>query len=539
MERQIAVDTHYMPGNTGIQLAVAHILASHLGIQRITYQPEDGFVINENIWEYIYPHLLVSGKLPHRCNPMLNANLYISGYFQDSVPLVEHRDMLLEAFRQDDHVISSHGYTLKEFMTTPSPIRLNPEDIVLHIRLGDFGKLVADPVPQIAILRRLQPKRLIIVCAKPNTTEENYLKLFEEFRPIFQHGTELEDFAVLREARRIMVTNSTFSWFAAFVGQATERWIPEPTYNALGRISETDTLYKMSNGYDLEALAIPTEPFKPVTGEFLQSLCDYTILNRAKKKEFHITIDYAHPPERQLFIEDEWSTTEARSIFVYPMLDHCIARHVFSKTWPNLKLIVFHNSDYPMDYPGLEAFLQRHPSVYVWAQNATQWHPRLRPLPIGEENRLWRGGNAEYEPMTTVSREDREIDILLPFWNNTSAVRTLWRQQALDRNDITFLPKLQKNVYLQQVSRSHALVCPPGNGLDTHRCWDAITNGAWAIVQDNAHTQLLLEAYPSLPLFPIEDMTCPIEIPTGLPPFHPMLLRPFWTTLFASHLAQA
>ena len=89
--------------------------------------------------------------------------------------------------------------------------------------------------------------------------------------------------------------------------------------------------------------------------------------------------------------------------------------------------------------------------------------------------------------------------------------------------------------YLERVTESRAIVCPPGNGVDTHRCWDALTKGAWAIVEDNTHTRALLEQYPSLHLIPVEDMTSPIEIPDGLPPFHPILLRPFWETLFRSY----
>jgi hypothetical protein len=335
------------------------------------------------------------------------------------------------------------------------------------------------------------------------------------------------------------VTNSTFSWVAAFLGSASERWIPVPTYNELGKIDDTDILYEAANGYDLDTLSIPEEPFLPVSGEFLQGMCDYTILDKVKKSEFHKTIDYAHPPERQLFIEDTWpdSVKKATSLFIYPTQDNVLGKHVFSFTWPNLKLIVFHNSDNNVHYESILSFLEKNPKVYVWAQNSRRWHPRIRPLPIGEENRMWRGGNASYEPPNMVSRsEQRDIDILVPHWSNTHSIRPLWLKQALERRDVTVLPKLNKEDYLERVTESRAIVCPPGNGVDTHRCWDALTKGAWAIVEENTHTRTLLEQYPSLHLIPIEDMTSPIEIPDKLPPFHPILLRPFWRTLFNSYV---
>lgn len=444
---------------------------------------------------------------------------------------------------------------MREFMDAAAPIRIRPEDIVLHVRLADFvgEKMVIDPAPQLAILRQalsVTGGRLVIVCAKPVTAlEENYLKFFEEFHPTFQHGTELEDFATLRAANRIMVSNSTFSWLAAFVGSASERWIPAPTYNELGVIdAATDTLYEAATGYPVEDLAIPTEPFLPVTGEFLQSLCDYTILDRAKKVEMHSTIDYAHPIERQIFSDEPWpeKVLQARSLFIYPTGDCSLARHVFKSVWPNLRLIVFHNSDNEVDYESVIPFLDANPAVWCWAQNATQWHPRIRVVPIGEENRMWRGGNASYEPMVTVSRcAERDIEIFAPFMSNTNPIRFTWREQLehlrVSNPAIQMFSRLQKAEYLDTVTQSRAMVCAPGNGVDTHRHWEALIKGTWAIVHDSRHTRLLMRTYPSLHLLPVQDMEDLTElvIPEGLPPFHPMLLRAFWRTLYGSYVVAA
>jgi hypothetical protein len=441
---------------------------------------------------------------------------------------------------------------MRDFITAEPPIKPGTDDIVLHVRLGDFvnNNMVIDPVPQIAILRKAlnaSSQRLIIVCAKPkNDMEENYLKLFEEFHPILHHGTELEDFAVLRSANRIMVTNSTFSWLAAYMGSAKERWIPEPTYNTLEKIDSKDILYRAENAYNISGLGIPSKPLLPVTGEFLQGLCEYTVLDRAKKEELHKIIDYVTPVDRQIFIEEPWPKEAllAKSLFIYPTRENTIARHVFKATWPNLRLIVFHNSDYGVDYEGLIPFLEAHPNVWCWAQNATIWHPRIRCVPICEENRMWRGGNAEYEPTVTVSRSvERDIEIFMPYVSNTHPMRTVWKEQAeaIKKTDLRLqvVGKLQKQAYLETVESARSMICPPGNGVDTHRHWDALIKGAWAIVHNNQHTRLLMRTYPSLHLLPIEDMDdiSDLEIPQELPPFHPLLLRQFWETLLRSHIA--
>lgn len=472
-------------------------------------------------------------------------NLMHEGYFQKSEPLVEKRQRILELFNDPrlHFPISQSGATIKDLLETVAPIELHDTDMVIHIRLGDYraAELVADPAPQLAILRAVKLPRLIIVCQAPKTdAERNYLKFFEEFRPIFQHGTELEDFATLRSAKRILVTNSTFSWAAAWLGNASERWIPEPTFNELGRISEADHVYSMSNAYNLSGLDIPTE-LLPVTGEFLQSLCGYTVLNRAKNVELGPWIDAVVPPTQQLFIEDEWSV-KPKSLFVYPEVG--LLRTILERgPWPELRLIISHNGDNQVDYTTLVPFLDANPQVYAWVQNNTVTHPRIRSTPIAEQNRMWRGGRYDWEPRVTICRSpDRTYNYLFSACWPTSPIRSIWFNEARSLRathpTLDFYPhRVPKEEYIEMLQQARAVICPPGNGIDTHRHWETLYNGAWAAVEDNPHTQCLLHEYPSLPLIPIASPAAIPAVPTELPsPFHPLLLRQFWTTLFDSYV---
>ena len=350
----------------------------------------------------------------------------------------------------------------------------------------------SDPVPLLARLRAAPGTRLR--CPRPScAAEENYLLLFEEFAPEFEFVSGLAPFL-------------------------------------------TDTVKR---------LAIPTKPILPVTGEFLQSLCDYTVLNRDKATEKHVWVDAACPKERQLLIEDPWppEVAEARSLFIYPMGDSCTSNHVFSRAWPNLRLIIFHNSDFSVDYKVIAAFLESHPKVHVWAENSVRWHPRIRCVPLGEENRIWRGGSIEYDPPITISRRaERSTEICFPHWGMTHPIRAEWKAEAeaLSTPRVCRSPQMPKEKYLEFLTDCRAMLCPRGNGLDTHRVWECLAKGTWPIVQDNAHTQLLLRQYPSLPLLTIDspqdlDMSG-MDVPEGLPRFHPVLLREYWEILFRSHM---
>jgi hypothetical protein len=543
--RTLYLFSHWQTGNTAIQLAVAALLMDTYGFDRIE-KISDGYIpsfqmrsFTDANWEATSEFIL-QGEDPFYFRE--TDNLIQQGYFQKSEPLVEKRARILHLFNDPrlHFPISQSGATIKDLLEAAAPIELRDTDVVLHIRLGDYrhAQRIADPAPQLAILRAAKPPRLIIVCQAPKTdAERNYLKFFEEFRPIFQHGTELEDFATLRSAKRILVTNSTFSWAAAWLGSASERWIPEPTFNELGRISEADHMYSMSNAYDLSGLDIPTE-LLPVTGEFLQSLCDYTVLNRAKHAEIGHWIDVVVPRSQQLFVEDKWSYVRPKSVFVYPEAGLLEA----VKPWPELRLIVVHNGDNQVNYSVLLAFLDVNPRVHAWIQNNTVAHPRIRSLPIAEQNRMWRGGRADWEPPVSVYRQaERESDFLYTWCSPSHPIRPVWMEEAKAMRSVApnlelYPYKLPKEDYEDLLCGAKAVICPPGNGLDTHRAWETLYKGGWALVQDNSHTRCMLEEYPSLPLIPIDSPAALPPVPSTPSPFHPLLLRRFWTTLFHSYV---
>ena len=346
----------------------------------------------------------------------------------------------------------------------------------MELRIG------SDPVP---ILRRLRETGCQLVRARPPRTEleTRYLKFFEEFNILYHSA------------------------------------IPD------------------SDEYDLRQLELAEEVL-PVTGEFLQSLCDYTVINREKS---HPSIDEVVPRAKQLFIEDEWDIVEPTSLFVYPepgLLEAVVER----RAWPKLRLIVIHNGDNQANYTVLIPFLNANPQLYAWVQNNTVTHPRIRSIPIGDQNRFWRGGNGSYEPTTRTSRSfDREYGILYPWCSDTNPMRRSWSQYVKllrGRRDLVLLPRLDKVDYVEALGASRAVVCPPGNGLDTHRHWETLYMGAWAIVHENAHTRCLLREYPSLPLIPIEGPSDleNLAIRSAPSPFHPMLLRHYWEVMFQSYV---
>lgn len=375
-----------------------------------------------------------------------------------------------------------------------------------RIAFSEDGSHVTDPVD---ILRRLyevvppaQPE--LILNREPATpAEKAYLLLFESFRPVVR------------------------------VDAATAADPPS---------------------YALERIAPPAASglLPPVTGEYIQGLCEMTILTRKHYEDIRVHIETGDSRDRLHFIEDGFPADllgTTRSIFVYPIREDVNA--VFKEEWPALKLLVIHNGDDTVPASVIATFLERHPGARVWQVNmAERPGPRSKPLPLLEQNRYLRGGSSkEDDPPVSCSREGDEMrdgSIFCTWRWETNPMR---RDLFYKVGDLTLresLPMpiglyryLDKDDYAELLPKAVAVLAPPGNGFDTHRCWEALYKGSWPIIFNIQHTRTLLDEYPSLSYLVIEDADDlqRLVVPPCPSPFHPMLLREYWRIQYEGVMA--
>jgi len=105
------------------------------------------------------------------------------------------------------------------------------DDIVLNIRLGDYVGLGWDlPMEYYTeILKTETYKNAIIVCDEPQSPKLSVLK---EMGCIIKdnsgHGYNkfLADFVFVKNAKKCIIANSTFSWWATFLGNADKIYYP-------------------------------------------------------------------------------------------------------------------------------------------------------------------------------------------------------------------------------------------------------------------------------------------------------------------------
>lgn len=164
-------------------------------------------------------------------------------------------------------------------------------------------------------------------------------------------------------------------------------------------------------------------------------------------------------------------------------------------------VIVTHNSDHKVDETCLE-YLNDNKIIAWFAQNMDCRHKKLIPIPIGLANRCWNHGNVFV--MDEIKKRDFEKKYLA-YLNISQGTYPYERIEVISHfYDMSFCFSKQKTDfknYLIDVACSKFVISPRGNGLDTHRLWEALYLKAIPIVK----TSSLDPLYEDLPVLIIQD----------------------------------
>lgn len=167
-------------------------------------------------------------------------------------------------------------------------------------------------------------------------------------------------------------------------------------------------------------------------------------------------------------------------------------------------ILITHNSDFPAD----EARVARKTgNVWRWyAQNATCASPDVVPIPIGLENlHHYHAGIPKDFRRNARTRTNTKNRILCSFNIDTNPSE---RGEAYDvvsrlRFADVFEERQAQRDYLRRLGTYRFVLAPPGNGLDTHRTWEAMYLGVVPIVKDSVAMRSFWEA--GLPIWIVND----------------------------------
>jgi hypothetical protein len=246
---------------------------------------------------------------------------------------------------------------------------------------------------------------------------------------------------------------------------------------------------KFLSGFSPFNHGVPANEDSVVTGERLQSICDITISspsitafhgieNIRSKKMVEIEEDSQKnllPPSPALVQE----IANSKVIFVYTHLIPYFKYYIAPRMQSEFTLVT-HNSDYPVTVMDLQ--LLNHPHLKRWyAQNPEFSHAKLSALPIGLQNKQW--GKEKISELLQAGKNISKSKLLyVNFSADTHPSRVEAIKVAKELRYATIETGVPYKEYLTQLTKHKFCLCPRGNGIDTHRFWEAQYLGCIPVV---------------------------------------------------------
>lgn len=150
-------------------------------------------------------------------------------------------------------------------------------------------------------------------------------------------------------------------------------------------------------------------------------------------------------------------------------------------------ILIFHNSDNNFDEESKQYLDEK--IIHCFTQNLNiDSNKQISPLPIGFENKRYRNNgkvsNLQDALELNFKKEDK---IFCSFNKNTNyQKRNVILNQIKSKENFVFKTFDNNFEYLKELSKHKFSLCPPGNGLDTHRVWESLLVGTIPIVEDIA-----------------------------------------------------
>ena len=237
---------------------------------------------------------------------------------------------------------------------------------------------------------------------------------------------------------------------------------------------------------------VPLSEDEIITGERIMTLTD-VILTAPHKIQYHKIFTPNMPPMIDLTQYHQNGTTKIHQD-LYKLLDEnyfCIfvygdlLRFVSNYITPYLErkhILVVHNSDELIDHTYDHVF--DNPNIlHMFCQNAVTPHPKVTGVPIGLANPMFPHGNLSefFQQARSILKENIVYAKRIATTNES---RGRLFEVLNRRGDVGISPtsKVGFDEYISELKQHRFVVCPRGNGIDTHRLWETIYLGSTPVI---------------------------------------------------------
>lgn len=210
-----------------------------------------------------------------------------------------------------------------------------------------------------------------------------------------------------------------------------------------------------------------------IQGEKFIGIADYVYVPHGAKKDLYNL--------QNTLCVDELRDADV----IYTHTDHIPQLFELIANWHKEVIVVSHNSD---------ACAETHipENVIKWhSQNVNMLSDKVQSLPIGLENNRWFPKIGKKELMLSLLERPRIIKNLVYVNHNIKTNKAerqpvydllagkQWATLEMGKNGSNF------EHYLQSIYNHRFVVCPEGNGMDTHRTWECLYLGTIPIEKRN------------------------------------------------------
>jgi hypothetical protein len=208
------------------------------------------------------------------------------------------------------------------------------------------------------------------------------------------------------------------------------------------------------------------DPKEFIRGEYLPHVCDMRI-----------------GTESNLSYEEQLRVPDKKHVSMYAKTENVCAAHDIIRNNPDkLFTLVTHNSDMPIRPCTMPD------NMHKWfAMNRDTTQDKIHSIPIGLENEHW----FPYKQSVMLEKKAKLADVIKCFaqFNTGTHPERLHALNNLDTN--TYDLYIGSNGYRDQhilfcnnLLKYAFCLCPRGNGIDTHRLWEALYMGCIPICKD-------------------------------------------------------
>jgi hypothetical protein len=166
-------------------------------------------------------------------------------------------------------------------------------------------------------------------------------------------------------------------------------------------------------------------------------------------------------------------------------------------------IVVTHNGDVNIDFPPPD-------NVKMWfSQNVNIIHKQIESIPIGLENDRWFPDMKKKEKMIAKMQEPHRNyyeltgNLLCMNFNiqTNPSKRTEPYRLLKDKTWVTVHMGYAFDKYLDDIYNHKFVLCPEGNGMDTHRTWETLYMGSIPVEKRNLNNRF----YEDLPICFVDD----------------------------------